>query len=484
MERITIMTVPLDAATLEDARRRGTLDADAGAPFRALLAGLGAAAEDRPVRVYVCSDDADVDLRNLFAWALARTLVQHLPSTLLIDCDFVRPGLGGIVPHHDALGFLDLLLYGSSVGAVAQEGPGGVSVVGAGSFGVGKRMPFVREAFDDAARRLGHHSRCMLFVGPADGDEGDVHPLAAAVDVVVRVSPVPAHDGRPSAADERLARAGSADVVSARLVGAPTASTGAASGPGAPRDGADAPGADGATDSVRRPEASQPAPPSDVEGVAEPAPDAADRAATPPLDAHVPPSEPVFEPLGEGEGARGDAGAGAARDAGPQAPPAAAPAGGGAGAGTDDPAGEGDAPVDETLEIPGDVLAEVEDDGAYSATVPRVIVALVALFVVAFVGWWFAAQRGHGTWPWAGSPGTASRRAGAPASSGAAPGVAGAPAESGGGAASTEVGAGAPSPAGAGGGPGEAVARADDGGKTSAERSAPGRRPPTGMSTG
>ena len=39
-------------------------------------------------------------------------------------------------------------------------------MVGAGSFPVTKRMPFVETAFDDASRRLAAHARCALFVGP------------------------------------------------------------------------------------------------------------------------------------------------------------------------------------------------------------------------------------------------------------------------------------------------------------------------------
>jgi cell division septation protein DedD len=99
----------------------------------------------------------------------------------------LKLGLHGLVPQSDALGFLDFLLYGSSIGVVTQDSPSGVRVVGGGSFPVTKRMPFVASAFEDAARRLAAHARAVVFVGPLVQEDGTAHPLAAEVDLVIVV---------------------------------------------------------------------------------------------------------------------------------------------------------------------------------------------------------------------------------------------------------------------------------------------------------
>jgi hypothetical protein len=70
---------------------------------------------------------------------------------------------------------------------VTQESPHGVKVVGAGSFPVTKRMPFVTPAFDEAARRLAAHARCAVFVGPLVQEDGNAHPLTDEVNVTVVV---------------------------------------------------------------------------------------------------------------------------------------------------------------------------------------------------------------------------------------------------------------------------------------------------------
>jgi cell division septation protein DedD len=149
--------------------------------------------------------------------ALARTLTAHVASTLLIDCDFLHPGLSDQVPQKDALGFLDYLLYGSSIGVITQDHDG-VHMVGAGSFPVTKRMPFAENAFVDASRRLVTHARCALFVGPAFDGDGGRHPLCGAVDVVATVRAA-ARDPRLDSIEEQIASAGP-EVWSIRLTGA------------------------------------------------------------------------------------------------------------------------------------------------------------------------------------------------------------------------------------------------------------------------
>ncbi|HUK63418.1 MAG TPA: hypothetical protein VLV15_08795, partial [Dongiaceae bacterium] len=172
------------------------------------------------VTIYICTDDESAHARDEFALTLARVLTTHVPSTLLIDCDFLHPGLGDRVPHKDALGFLDYLLYGSSIGVITQE-HNGVHIVGAGSFPVTKRMPVIDTAFSDAARRLVTHARCALFVGPAFDDTAGTHPITGTVDIVATLRTSLRHAALDDA-EEGIA-AGGVEVWSIRLVVAPVA---------------------------------------------------------------------------------------------------------------------------------------------------------------------------------------------------------------------------------------------------------------------
>jgi hypothetical protein len=156
-------------------------------PLQSLLPHITRAAAETPTSIYLFSNEENAETRDLFGYALANALLQHVPSTLLVDCGFLNIGMSGVVPQKDALGFLDLLLYGSSLGVITQETTGGVHVVGAGSFPVTKKMPFVLNAFEDAARRLVTHSRCAIFCGPLHDDDGELHPLIGAVDKPVLV---------------------------------------------------------------------------------------------------------------------------------------------------------------------------------------------------------------------------------------------------------------------------------------------------------
>ncbi len=157
------------------------------APFQALTKPILEEAGQKSISVYLHSADEAREVRNYFAHALAKALIEHVPSVVLVDVDFLQAGMSGIVPHKDALGFLDYLLYGSSLGVVTQEAPQGVSVIGVGSFPMQKKMPIAAEAFGEAARRLASQSRLAIFCGPEEDDEGNIHPAAEIVDLPIHV---------------------------------------------------------------------------------------------------------------------------------------------------------------------------------------------------------------------------------------------------------------------------------------------------------
>jgi len=226
MDRISTFNAPADMASLQTALAQAELPSTLREPLQALVVGITEAAAASPVSVYVGSADECAALRDHFAYLLARTLSQHIPSTLLVDCDFTNVGLHGLVPERDALGFLDLLLYGSSLGVITQDTARGVKVVGAGSFPVTKRMPFVASAFEEASRRLVHHARCALFVGPLYDDEGGLHPLLGEVSRPVLVREL--DTARPGAIDpieEQISSQFGSELLSVRLLASATRST-------------------------------------------------------------------------------------------------------------------------------------------------------------------------------------------------------------------------------------------------------------------
>lgn len=185
MNRISAYNLEATQVSLRGAFENGTLPDGLYEPLQSFLATITEGVAKDPVAVYLFSSDEDAELRDLFAYALAKTLREHIPSALLVDCAFADVGMHGIVPEKDSLGFLDFLLYGSSIGVITQETAAGVCVVGAGSFPVTKRMPFVMSAFEDAARRLVTHARCAIFTGPLHDDEGGLHPLIGAVSLPI-----------------------------------------------------------------------------------------------------------------------------------------------------------------------------------------------------------------------------------------------------------------------------------------------------------
>ncbi len=207
-----------DAGSLMNAHESGLLPAHWEGAFRAMVSEMASMVNQRPRSIYVCSADEDTDARNHLGFVLARLLGEHVPGVLLVDCDFLSVGMSGIIPHRDALGFLDLLLYGTSLGVITQETAHGAKVVGAGSFGVTKKSPFAMDAFATARRYLVNQAKCVLFVGPATDDEGNLHPIAENVDLVALVRVSDGFDARISDPfEERIASIEGVEARSIRL---------------------------------------------------------------------------------------------------------------------------------------------------------------------------------------------------------------------------------------------------------------------------
>jgi hypothetical protein len=185
-----------DVDTLRRAGERGVYVGTMESAVRTLVSELLSRVRDRPRAVYLCSPDRDAEARDRLAYILAKLLREHVPGVLLVDCAFLSVGLSGIVPHRDALGFLDLLLYGTSLGVITQEAHGGVKVIGAGSFAVTKKSPFVMDSFASARRYLVNQAKCVIFVGPATDDGDNLHPLADNVDLILLIRAADRFAGR------------------------------------------------------------------------------------------------------------------------------------------------------------------------------------------------------------------------------------------------------------------------------------------------
>jgi len=187
MENVKVYSFSATAEWLHGASQGGDVPR-LTEPFRAMVNDMATRSRGQPLSLYVCSAEQQRNERNLFAFALARSVIERIPDTIVVDCDFLDVGLTGLVPFPDAIGFLDHILYGSSLTTITQRTKQGVTVIGAGSFAASKRTPFLMDAFDDAARYLRQASGCVIFCGPVLGDDGAVHPIAGRVDIPVFVT--------------------------------------------------------------------------------------------------------------------------------------------------------------------------------------------------------------------------------------------------------------------------------------------------------
>ncbi len=217
MENIKVYGISATTDALGVASRGGD-DPQLNEPLRAMANDIAARVHSQPLSLYVCSADGQRSERNLFAFALARSVIDRIPNTIVVDCDFLDLGLTGLVPLPDAIGFLDQILYGSSLAAITQRTEQGVTVIGAGSFAVSKRTPFLMEAFDDATRYLRQAAGCVIYCGPVLADDGGVNPIISHVDIPVFIGGrSPAGAGELEPTEQKVASAAGSIAWSVRI---------------------------------------------------------------------------------------------------------------------------------------------------------------------------------------------------------------------------------------------------------------------------
>jgi len=133
-----------------------------------------------------CSLPDDRMARDFGVLQIAHILSMHGKKVLVVDCDFLSPGLSGIVENQEEHGFLDLLLYGSSLKAVAKDiGIDGVGVIGSGSFPVSKTVPFAIKEFEKVNSFLSEKSDVVIYCSTIYTEENEVNPLCKKINQVL-----------------------------------------------------------------------------------------------------------------------------------------------------------------------------------------------------------------------------------------------------------------------------------------------------------
>lgn len=124
--------------------------------------------------------------RDFAVLQIAHALAKRGKRVLVVDCDFLHPGLSGLVENVEEHGFLDLLLYGSSLKSVAKPaGVDGMSVAGPGSFPVSRTIPFALKEFSKIRDFLRAKHDVVVYCSTLHTEDGRVNPLASLVDGVL-----------------------------------------------------------------------------------------------------------------------------------------------------------------------------------------------------------------------------------------------------------------------------------------------------------
>ncbi|MDD3643278.1 MAG: hypothetical protein PHQ19_07455, partial [Candidatus Krumholzibacteria bacterium] len=124
--------------------------------------------------------------RDFAVLQTAHVMAKRGRRVLIVDCDFLSPGLSGLVESTEEHGFLDLLLYGSSLGTVIKPtGIDNVSVVGSGSFPVSRTVPFAQKEFVKIRDFLARNSDIVIYCSTLHTDDGRINPLAGQVDRIL-----------------------------------------------------------------------------------------------------------------------------------------------------------------------------------------------------------------------------------------------------------------------------------------------------------
>jgi cell division septation protein DedD/Mrp family chromosome partitioning ATPase len=155
--------------------------------------------------------------RDFAVLQTAHYLAKHGHNVLIVDCDFLHPGMSGLIENVEEHGFLDLLLYGSSLRTVSRSvGIDGVSITGPGSFPVSRTIPFALKEFERIRDFLRTKSDAVIYCSTLYTEDGKINPLGAFLDGAIlccRIEEMEEGELQRSLADLRAAGAQSVEVV-------------------------------------------------------------------------------------------------------------------------------------------------------------------------------------------------------------------------------------------------------------------------------
>jgi hypothetical protein len=124
--------------------------------------------------------------RDFAVLQIAHIIAKHGRNVLIIDGDFLHAGMSGLVENVEEHGFLDLLLYGSSLKTVARTvGIEGVSVAGPGSFPVSRTIPFALKEFEKIVEFLRAKHDVVIYCSTLYTEDAKINPLARLVDGIL-----------------------------------------------------------------------------------------------------------------------------------------------------------------------------------------------------------------------------------------------------------------------------------------------------------
>ncbi len=133
--------------------------------------------------ILACSLPEDRTTRDFAVLQIAHILSKRDREVLIVDCDFLNPGLSGIIEDTEEHGFLDLLLYGSSLKSISKDiGIEGVKIIGPGSFPVSRTIPFAMKEFKKINGFLTEKSDLVIYCSTVYTEDGKLNPLCLEVD--------------------------------------------------------------------------------------------------------------------------------------------------------------------------------------------------------------------------------------------------------------------------------------------------------------
>jgi len=141
----------------------------------------------RALSIFITGNRGEEQARAHAALQIALGILPSGRQVAIIDADFLRPGLGGLVADSGAEGVIDLVRFGRSTRSLLlRPVPQGPWLLPAGSFPVDDPVPLSPDSLRSVVYRVSQVCDLALYVGPLP-IRSELHPLARVCDHVVYV---------------------------------------------------------------------------------------------------------------------------------------------------------------------------------------------------------------------------------------------------------------------------------------------------------